>query len=114
MGAATGGQKKARSGRIGPGVIENGVAGRLVAGGFADCRDASRRPQYVAPRAHWIASIAEMGLEARGLKVRTQAARTAIFDSIEVFYNRQWLHSALGYLSPVDFEQRCCPFCWLC
>ena len=31
-------------------------------------------------------------------------ARTAIFDYIECFYNRQRTHSALGYFSPVDFE----------
>jgi putative transposase len=31
-------------------------------------------------------------------------ARTQIFDYIETFYNRQRAHSALGYLSPVDFE----------
>ena len=31
-------------------------------------------------------------------------ARSAIFDYIETFYNRQRTHSALGYLSPVDFE----------
>lgn len=33
-------------------------------------------------------------------------ARTAIFDYIEVFYNRQRLHSSLGYLSPQQFEQQ--------
>jgi transposase InsO family protein len=33
-------------------------------------------------------------------------ARTAIFEYLEVFYNRQRLHSALGYLSPEQFEQR--------
>jgi putative transposase len=32
------------------------------------------------------------------------AARTAVFEFIEVFYNRQRLHSALGYRSPADFE----------
>jgi putative transposase len=33
-----------------------------------------------------------------------QAARTAVFEFIEVFYNRQRLHSSLGYSSPADFE----------
>ncbi len=33
-----------------------------------------------------------------------RAARTAIFDWLEVFYNRQRLHSALGYRSPAAFE----------
>jgi putative transposase len=32
------------------------------------------------------------------------AARAAIFEWIEVFYNRTRFHSALGYKSPVDFE----------
>lgn len=31
-------------------------------------------------------------------------ARRAIFDYIELFYNRQRLHSALGYRSPLQFE----------
>jgi putative transposase len=31
-------------------------------------------------------------------------AQAAIFDFLEVFYNRQRLHSSLQYLSPVDFE----------
>ena len=33
-------------------------------------------------------------------------ARTAIFEYIEGWYNRQRLHSSLGYLSPVEFERR--------
>jgi len=31
-------------------------------------------------------------------------ARTEVFEYIEVFYNRQRLHSTLGYQSPADFE----------
>jgi putative transposase len=31
-------------------------------------------------------------------------ARTAIFDYVETFYNRQRRHSRLGMLSPVAFE----------
>jgi putative transposase len=34
------------------------------------------------------------------------AARLAVFDWIERFYNRSRLHSALGYLSPDEFERR--------
>jgi putative transposase len=33
------------------------------------------------------------------------AARLSIFEYIEVFYNRQRLHSTLGYQSPEHFEQ---------
>lgn len=33
-----------------------------------------------------------------------QAARTAVFEFIEVFYNRQRLHSSLGFRSPAAFE----------
>lgn len=36
---------------------------------------------------------------------RTQA-RSAIFEYIEAWYNRQRLHSSLGYLSPAEFERK--------
>jgi putative transposase len=32
-------------------------------------------------------------------------ARTAIFEWIEEFYNRQRIHSSIGYKSPVDYEE---------
>jgi len=34
-----------------------------------------------------------------------ELAKLAIFDYIEVFYNRKRRHSKLGYLSPTDFEE---------
>jgi transposase InsO family protein len=34
-----------------------------------------------------------------------EEAKTAVFDYIEVFYNRKRKHSSLGYLSPVDYEK---------
>jgi transposase InsO family protein len=39
----------------------------------------------------------------RNFATRTQA-HSQIFDYIESFYNRQRVHSALGYRSPVDFK----------
>ena len=33
-------------------------------------------------------------------------ARTAIFEFIEAWYNRQRLHSSLDYLSPMEFERK--------
>lgn len=35
-----------------------------------------------------------------------QALQSAIFEYIEVFYNRQRRHSTLGYLSPDEYERR--------
>lgn len=37
--------------------------------------------------------------------ISREAARTAVFDYIEGFYNRARRHSSLGYLSPSDYEQ---------
>jgi transposase InsO family protein len=37
------------------------------------------------------------------------AARKALFEYIEIWYNRQRRHSALGYLSPCQFEALACP-----
>lgn len=34
------------------------------------------------------------------------AMREAVFEYVEVYYNRQRLHSALGYMSPEQFEAR--------
>jgi putative transposase len=34
-----------------------------------------------------------------------EEARTAVFEYIEVFYNRQRRHQSLDYLSPVDYER---------
>ena len=39
-------------------------------------------------------------------KYRTRDdARRDIFDYIEAFYNRERLHSRLGYLSPANYEE---------
>ena len=35
-----------------------------------------------------------------------EQARREIFEYIEIFYNRQRIHSSIGYLSPVEFEMK--------
>lgn len=42
----------------------------------------------------------------RGNWPTRSSAKRAIFEYVEVFYNRQRMHSALDYLSPVDYEAR--------
>jgi len=41
----------------------------------------------------------------QNFSTRTEA-RTAIAEWIEVFYNRQRIHSTIGFLSPVEFEEQ--------
>ena len=51
----------------------------------------------------WFATLKDELLYRRSWPTRA-AAQRAIFEFIEVFYNRQRLHSSLGYLSPAEYE----------
>jgi len=48
----------------------------------------------------------ETELLMRQVFVTRKAARLALFDFVEGFYNSHRRHSALGYLSPAEFERR--------
>jgi putative transposase len=56
-----------------------------------------------APMESFFASLKSELVHGRRFRTR-QEARSAIFDYIELFYNRKRLHSTLGYLSPMQFE----------
>ena len=58
-----------------------------------------------APTESLISTIKAECTDRRVFETRDDA-RLAIFDYIEVFYNRLRMHSALGYLSPDEFEAR--------
>jgi putative transposase len=51
-------------------------------------------------------STLKMELVYRQSFATRQRARQVVFEYIEVFYNRQRLHSALGYASPCAFENQ--------
>jgi len=63
----------------------------------ANCYDNAHMESF------WATLKAE-AIAGRTFTTRTQA-QLAIFEYVETFYNRVRLHSALGYHSPVDYEQ---------
>ncbi len=51
----------------------------------------------------WFATLKNELIYRRSWPTRAEA-RSAVFEFIEVFYNRLRLHSSLGYLSPAEYE----------
>jgi transposase InsO family protein len=51
----------------------------------------------------WNHSLKVEAVHGERFVTRAQA-KEQLFDYIEVYYNRQRLHSSLGYLSPEQFE----------
>jgi len=65
------------------------------------------------PGQYWDNAVAESFFAAlkeellyRGVWPTRVAAKRAIFEDIEVFYNRQRMHSSLDCLTPVAYEAR--------
>jgi transposase InsO family protein len=56
-----------------------------------------------APMESFFATLKSELVHHRRFETRAQA-QAALFDYMEIFYNRQRLHSALGYRTPADFE----------
>jgi putative transposase len=71
---------------------------RCSMGAVGDCYDNAMAERFFA--------TLECELLARQSFRTHLAARTALFEYIEVFYHRQRRHSALGYLSPEGYERR--------
>lgn len=57
-----------------------------------------------APMESFFATLKKELVHQQKFETRTQA-RQSLFEYIETFYNRVRLHSALGYKSPLKFEQ---------
>lgn len=78
---------------------------RLAAAGIAASMGSPGTAYDNAMAESFFASL-ETELIDRSRWPNADAARLAAFDWIERFYNRSRLHSALGYLSPDEFERR--------
>jgi transposase InsO family protein len=66
---------------------------------------------FSRPRQCWDNAVAESFFATLKLELihrrpwaTRDQARGAVFEFIEVFYNRRRLHSSLGYLTPADYE----------
>ena len=63
----------------------------------ADCYDNALMESFIG-------TLKTECVDRESSQTRAQA-RQSIFEYREVFYNRQRLHSSLGYVSPVTYEQ---------
>lgn len=99
--------------RPGPGLIHHTDRGSQYASG--DYRKALEKHGMTVSMSRkgncWDNAVAEsffstLKTELSGAFETRAEARRGIFEYIEVFYNRQRRHSSIGYLSPVEFEER--------
>lgn len=65
--------------------------------GRGDCWDNAPMESFFASLKKELVHDADFGTRAE--------ARAALFEYIEVFYNRKRRHSSLGYVAPVEYEQ---------
>jgi len=101
--------------RPGPGLVFHSDRGcQYTAGDFRELLRSHGIVQSLSrPGQCWDNAVAESffatlkeELLYRGVWPTRAAARRAIFEYVEVFYNRRRMHSSLDYLSPVDYEAR--------
>ena len=99
--------------RIAPGLVFHSDRGsQYTSGQFREQLAAWGVAQSLSrPRQCWDNAVAESffatlktELAYRQSWPTRAAARSAVFEYVEVFYNRRRLHSALGYLPPVEYE----------
>jgi transposase InsO family protein len=97
----------------GPGLIHHTDRGTQYASG--DYRNALEKHGMIASMSRkgncWDNAVAEsffstLKTELAGSYKSHADARRAIFEYIEVFYNRKRRHSSIGYVSPTEFEDR--------
>jgi putative transposase len=79
--------------------------GLLEANGFRQSMSRRANCWDNAPMESFFATLKRELVNDAHFRTRDQA-RAAVFEFVEVFYNRQRLHSALGYVPPAEYEER--------
>jgi transposase InsO family protein len=101
--------------RPGPGLIFHSDRGtQYTSAEFGQLLGANRITQsFSRPRQCWDNAVAESWFATLKLELINRQSwptraqvRLAVFEFIEVFYNRRRLHSSLNYLSPADYESQ--------
>lgn len=78
----------------------------LLAKHHIDCSMSARGSCYDNAAVESFFSLLKRERVQRRTYVTREEAKADIFDYIECFYNRRRKHAYLGYISPVEFEQR--------
>ena len=81
----------------------HGYLGLLACQGIVISMSGKGAPYDNALMESFFGTLNAFGFERHDFQTQDQAC-ACIFESLEVFYNRQRLHSALGYRSPLAFE----------
>ena len=84
----------------------NDYVGRLEARGIVMSMSRPASPWENARCERFIRTLKQEEIQVREYRTLEQLEAN-IDDFIENYYNRQRLHAALNYLTPVEFEQRC-------
>jgi len=95
-------------------IFQSDRGSQYTSGEFRDLLEANgMRQSLAAPGQCWDNAVAESFWSTLKEELVYQhswptraRARQAIFEFVEVFYNRERLHSSLGYLSPAEYEAR--------
>jgi putative transposase len=77
---------------------------RLEQAGIVPSMGSVADPYDNALAESFVATLKRELLDRRSWPTREEV-RSALFEFVEVFYNRQRIHSALGYTSPADYER---------
>ncbi len=77
---------------------------KLEEAGIAPSMGSVADPYDNALAESFVSSLKRELVDRRSWPTRGEV-RTAMFEYFEVFYNRQRIHSALGYQSPADYEE---------